>query len=41
LVESDELKNAILEDLNNIAKENRFNGLERIKKIHLVEEEFT
>lgn len=41
LLESEDLKSAVIEDLDQIAKENKFNGLERIKKIFLSEEEFT
>lgn len=36
-----DLKKAILDDLNQLATANKFNGLERIKKFHLHNKEFT
>lgn len=40
-LENDDLKNVIIEDLNKLAAENKFTGLEKIKKVHLTDEEFT
>ncbi len=36
----EEIKKLILESLNQLATENKFNSLERIKKVHLVTQEF-
>ena len=40
-LESDELKKDIIDDLDRLAKENKFNSLEKVKKIHLTTEMFT
>ena len=39
--QSQEVTDLILEDMKNLATQNKFNGLERIKKIYMHEEPFT
>jgi len=41
LSENKDLKKAILDDLLEIAKANKFSGLEKIKKIHITKDPFT
>jgi long-chain acyl-CoA synthetase len=41
LAESDEFKEYLLEDFGDRAREAQFNGLERIKRLHISTEEFT
>jgi long-chain acyl-CoA synthetase len=38
---SDDLKKTIVQDLNKLAGENKFNSLEKIKQLHLVIDPFT
>lgn len=40
-LEKPELHNAIIENFNALAKQNKFSGLEKIKKMYLTPEPFT